>query len=363
MLSDATELTAPEKTGAVSLRNLGRRYGDHWAVAPLTLDVFKGEFLSLLGPSGCGKTTLLRMIAGFTQPSCGTLHIAGRDFTTLPPEERGIGIVVQNYAIFPTMDVFENVAFGLRVRKLPRHQIDRRVEAALAQVGLSGFERRFHTELSGGQKQRVALARAIVTEPELLLLDEPLSALDARIRAEMRAWLKELQRRLGITTVFVTHDQEEALSMSDRIAVFNNGRLEQLASPKEIYESPESKFVAEFIGEANLLPARVVSPGEVDAAVLGRLSVNTGNRPTGSAATLVVRPEHLSVEPQADSPLRLTSIVYSGAQSMLHLGDGDHTLLVSTSNRPCHTPLAVGSGVKLVLQDGAATLLHDKGEA
>jgi ABC-type Fe3+/spermidine/putrescine transport system ATPase subunit len=362
MPSDAREASAPESSGAVSLRGLGRRYGEQWAVEPLTLDVARGEFLSLLGPSGCGKTTLLRMIAGFTPPSCGTIRINGRDVTALPPEALGIGIVVQSYAIFPSMDVFENVAFGLRVRRLPGVEITRRVEAALAQVGLDGLERRYHTELSGGQKQRVALARAIVTEPGLLLLDEPLSALDARIRAEMRAWLKELQHRLGITTIFVTHDQEEALSMSDRIAVLNKGRLEQLAPPRAIYESPESRFVAGFIGEANLLPGQVVSSGQVDAAVLGRLPVSTGELPPGSAVTLVLRPEHLRAEPAGEGPFRVVSVDYGGAQSTLRLDAGGRSLLVSAGNRPGQPPLAVGTAVTVTVQDRAATLLHDKGE-
>jgi ABC-type Fe3+/spermidine/putrescine transport system ATPase subunit len=362
MSVDKTVLPAPETSGAVSLQGLGRKYGEHWAVEPLTIDVAKGEFLSLLGPSGCGKTTLLRMIAGFTPPSCGTVHIDGRDVTALPPEDRGIGIVVQSYAIFPSMDVFENVAFGLRVRRLARAEITGRVEAALAQVGLSGLERRFHTELSGGQKQRVALARAIVTEPGLLLLDEPLSALDARIRAEMRAWLKELQHRLGITTIFVTHDQEEALSMSDRIAVLNKGRLEQLAPPRAIYEAPRSRFVAGFIGEANLLPAQVLSAGQVETELLGRLSVITGDLPPDSKVTLVLRPEHLRAAPADDGPFRVAAVDYGGAQSMLRLEATGHSILVSAGNRPGQLPLVAGTAVTVTVQDWAATLFHDNGE-
>ena len=205
----------------VELSGLTKRYGETLAVADVSLRVEEGEFFSLLGPSGCGKTTTLRMIAGFVRPNEGRVFIGGEDMTLLPPERRGIGIVFQNYAIFPHMTVFDNIAFGLRMRKVPKREIRGRVGKALEQVNLDGYERRYQRELSGGEQQRVALARVLITEPKILLLDEPLSALDKKLREEMKYWIKELQQSLGITTVYVTHDQGEALTMSDRIAVMN----------------------------------------------------------------------------------------------------------------------------------------------
>jgi putative spermidine/putrescine transport system ATP-binding protein len=223
------------------------------AVDGVTLDIAAGEFFSLLGPSGCGKTTSLRMIAGFELPDSGRVHVAGRDITDLPVHKRDMGMVFQSYALFPHRTVAENVAFGLRMRDVPKPDIERRVEAALALVALTGLEERKPGQLSGGQQQRVALARALVVEPPVLLCDEPLGALDRKLRQQMQFELKELQKRLGVTLVFVTHDQEEALAMSDRIAVMNHGRVEQVGAPTEIYERPRTRFVADFIGEINIL--------------------------------------------------------------------------------------------------------------
>ncbi len=223
------------------------------AVDAMTLDIKAGEFFSLLGPSGCGKTTSLRMIAGFEMPDRGRIHVAGEDITDVPVHRRDMGMVFQSYALFPHRTVAENVAFGLRMRGLPRPEIERRVAASLAQVALDGLEDRRPSQLSGGQQQRVALARALVIEPRVLLCDEPLGALDRKLRQQMQFELKELQHRLGVTLVFVTHDQEEALAMSDRIAVMNRGRVEQVGTPAEIYERPRTRFVADFIGEINLL--------------------------------------------------------------------------------------------------------------
>ena len=233
----------------VTLEDISKSYGRTLAVESLDLGIGRGEFFSLLGPSGCGKTTTLRMLAGFVTPSSGRILIGGEDITRLPPEARNIGIVFQNYAIFPHMSVFDNIAFGLKMRKLDRAMIRTKVEAVLEQVGLSGMRERFERELSGGQKQRVALARVLVIEPEILLLDEPLSALDKKMREEMKFWIKDIQKSVGITTVYVTHDQAEALTMSDRIAVMNKGRMLQVGTPVEIYEQPASRFIAEFIGE------------------------------------------------------------------------------------------------------------------
>jgi putative spermidine/putrescine transport system ATP-binding protein len=253
------------------------------AVDGVTLEIAAGEFFSLLGPSGCGKTTSLRMIAGFERPDSGRVHVAGQDITDLPVHRRDMGMVFQSYALFPHRTVAQNVAFGLRMRDVPKADIERRVRAALAQVALTGLDERRPGQLSGGQQQRVALARALVVEPRVLLCDEPLGALDRKLRQQMQFELKELQKRLGVTLVFVTHDQEEALAMSDRIAVMNAGRVEQVGAPTEIYERPRTRFVADFIGEINLLeeggPARALRPEKV------RLVDATGARAAGTIET------------------------------------------------------------------------------
>ncbi|MEO8558237.1 MAG: ABC transporter ATP-binding protein [Rhodospirillales bacterium] len=237
------------------------------AVDDVSLDIAAGEFFSLLGPSGCGKTTSLRMIAGFERPDHGRIHVGGQDITDVPVHRRDMGMVFQSYALFPHRTVAQNIGFGLRMRQMPASDIARRVEAALAQVAMTGLENRRPAQLSGGQQQRVALARALVIEPRVLLCDEPLGALDRKLRQQMQFELKELQRRLGVTLVFVTHDQEEALAMSDRIAVMNNGHIEQVGSPAEIYERPRTRFVADFIGEINILEepncARALRPEKI----------------------------------------------------------------------------------------------------
>ncbi|MFO1081436.1 MAG: ABC transporter ATP-binding protein [Reyranellaceae bacterium] len=260
------------------------------AVDGVTLEIAAGEFFSLLGPSGCGKTTSLRMIAGFERPDLGRVRVAGRDVTDLAVHQRDMGMVFQSYALFPHRTVAQNVAFGLRMRGVSKAEIDRRVAAALAQVALTGLEERKPGQLSGGQQQRVALARALVIEPPVLLCDEPLGALDRKLRQQMQFELKELQKRLGVTLVFVTHDQEEALAMSDRIAVMKRGRVEQVGAPGEIYERPRTRFVADFIGETNVLEdggaARALRPEKIAllAAGEGRLAgtIETANYLGGS---------------------------------------------------------------------------------
>ncbi|MEX0892260.1 MAG: ABC transporter ATP-binding protein [Gemmatimonadota bacterium] len=232
------------------------------AVDDVALDVARGELVTLLGPSGCGKTTTLRMIAGFETPTAGRVLLDGRDITNVPPRRRGTGMVFQNYALFPHLDVFENVAFGLKARRMAKAEVARRVEAVLERVDLPGYARRRVQDLSGGQQQRVALARALAPEPPLLLLDEPLSNLDAALRERTRAELHDLLKRLEITTVFVTHDQEEAFALSDRVALMRAGRIQQVGTPEELYTRPANAFVAGFLGRANLIPARVVETGE-----------------------------------------------------------------------------------------------------
>lgn len=235
----------------VSIRALSRSFGEVRAVDGVDLDIHEGEFLTLLGPSGSGKTTVLRMIAGFEKPDSGAITLAGKDVSQLPPYERDVNTVFQDYALFPHMDVLSNIEYGLRVKGVSKEERRSRALQALKQIRLDGYENRKPAQLSGGQRQRVALARALVNRPAVLLLDEPLGALDLKLREQMQLELKELQREVGITFIFVTHDQEEALSMSDRIAVFNHGKIEQLGTPREIYENPRSAFVSEFVGQTN----------------------------------------------------------------------------------------------------------------
>lgn len=237
----------------VEIRGLSRTFGDVRAVDHVDLDIYEGEFITLLGPSGSGKTTVLRMIAGFEKPDAGSVLLAGQDVSQLPPYERDVNTVFQDYALFPHMNVLENIEYGLRVKGISKEDRRKRALDALHQIRLDGYEDRRPGQLSGGQRQRVALARALVNRPSVLLLDEPLGALDLKLREQMQIELKALQREVGITFVFVTHDQEEALSMSDRIAVFNHGRIEQIGTPREIYENPKSTFVSEFVGQTNQL--------------------------------------------------------------------------------------------------------------
>lgn len=252
----------------VSMMNVDKMYGENHVVKNMNMNIAEGEFLTLLGPSGCGKTTTLRMISGFELPSSGTIKVQGERVEKKEPYQRDVNTVFQNYALFPNMNVYDNVAYGLRVKKVPKAEIHERVMEALKMVQLEGFEKRKITQMSGGQKQRVAIARAIINRPKVLLLDEPLGALDLKLRKQMQIELKRLQKKLGITFVYVTHDQEEALTMSDRIAIINQGRIEQLATPKEIYEYPKTRFVAGFIGETNLLDAMIMSI-DGDKAVIG----------------------------------------------------------------------------------------------
>lgn len=263
----------------IEIRNLAKSFGGVTAVDGVSLDINAGEFLTLLGPSGSGKTTVLRMIAGFEKPDSGTIHLNGIDITTLAPYERDVNTVFQDYALFPHMDVISNIEYGLRVKKVPKEERREKAMAALAQVRLAGYENRRPHQLSGGQRQRVALARALVNRPSVLLLDEPLGALDLKLREQMQIELKDLQREVGITFIFVTHDQEEALTMSDRIAAFNAGKIEQVATPREIYESPQSQFVAEFVGKTNTL---TIDGAKV--SIRPEYVALTSNKPTSTRA-------------------------------------------------------------------------------
>jgi spermidine/putrescine transport system ATP-binding protein len=285
----------------VELRNVTKRFGGFTAVEAINLSIQAGEFLTLLGPSGCGKTTLLRMISGFETPTEGSVWLDGRDVTHLPPYRRNVNQVFQSYALFPHLTVAENIGFGLKMQKLPKAEIAQRVEQVTGLVSLAGMEQRKPSQLSGGQRQRVALARAIVCQPKVLLLDEPLSALDAKLRHLMQVELKRLQKKLGITFVFVTHDQEEALTMSDRIAVVNKGRIEQLGPSSEIYHSPKTTFVANFIGQANIIEATLVaSEGSFTRLRLSsdvEVRVPSDTIPVGTTDLLVsIRPEKIHLQ-------------------------------------------------------------------
>lgn len=276
---------------SVRLVNLAKRFPAAWAVHDVSLEVGNGEFFALLGPSGCGKTTTLRMIAGLETPTAGRVWFGEHDVTGVPPQHRNVGLVFQNYAVFPTMTVGDNVAYGLRVRRMAADEIRRRTQEVLRMVGLAEMVHRMPGELSGGQLQRVALARALAIRPRVLLLDEPLSNLDAKLRVVVRAEIKALQRDLGITTIYVSHDQEEALSISDRIGVMNQGRLEQVGRPEEIYRRPLTRFVAGFVGEGTLLEGRVLGDGRIVVGD-GLEIAGAGDLPGEACAVWVcVRPE------------------------------------------------------------------------
>jgi len=270
----------------ILVQNLVKKFGTATAVDNLNLEIKKGEMTALLGPSGCGKTTLLRMLAGFETPTSGTIRVNGQVVNDLPPQQRKIGIVFQDYAIFPTMTVFDNIAYGLKIKKLDKAEINRSVMEYLGLVGLVGYEKRMPSQLSGGQQQRVALARALITKPEVLLLDEPLSNLDAALRLRIRKEIRKIQQALGITAVFVTHDQEEALSIADRIFVMRSGKLMQAGTPAEIYARPQNDFVADFIGKSNILYGKVVDVQSQSLRVQTKGAEFEVRRPAHDAARL-----------------------------------------------------------------------------
>jgi spermidine/putrescine transport system ATP-binding protein len=316
------------KSLAIVVDAVSKRFGAHEAVRGVTLAIRDGEFFSLLGPSGCGKTTTLRMIAGFVEPDEGRILLHGRDVTGDPPNRRPVNMVFQHYALFPHMSVDDNVAFGLSVKRVPRHEHRARVGEILRVVALEGYERRRPRQLSGGQQQRVALARALVNRPAALLLDEPLGALDVKLRRQMQLELKRIQHELGTTFVYVTHDQEEALAMSDRIAVMDAGRVEQVGTPREVYERPETPFVADFIGSLNALTVTlsevvggygIARLGERDRVVVPVAS----HTPAGTALRVAVRPEHVRPAAADETGSRLggtlADVVYLGMYTQLHV--------------------------------------------
>ncbi len=313
----------------LTVTNLSVRYGEFPAVAGISFNVSRGEFVSILGPSGCGKTTLLRAIAGYVYPDAGEIVLEGRPITHATPQQRRIGMVFQNYALFPHMSVAQNVGFALALERRPAAEIRARVAEMLAMVKLEGFEARRPAELSGGQQQRVALARALAFSPQLLLLDEPLGALDLRLREAMQMEIRRVQRETGVTAIFVTHDQGEALAMSDRVAVMNAGRIEQLDTPRAIYAAPDTTFVAQFVGKSNILEARVVAVQacSLDISIAGmamRLARPHGAErlTAGVTCRLCIRPEHLRVSRAATAqaiPATIHSVQFLGAHQLMEL--------------------------------------------
>jgi spermidine/putrescine transport system ATP-binding protein len=350
-----------QQPASVSLRGVSKRFGDLLAVDDLSLDFSRGEFFTLLGPSGCGKTTTLRMIAGFERPTAGEISIEGEDVAALPPHKRPTNTVFQSYALFPHLSVEDNVAFGLKRKRVDKREIAERVEGELERVGLAREAKRRPAQLSGGMQQRVALARALVNLPKVLLLDEPLGALDLKLRKELQVELKRIQREVGITFVYVTHDQEEALTMSDRIAVMNRGRVEQIGVPEDVYERPSTTFVAGFIGVSNLMPATVVGPGRIQLDGGREVAADTGGLAAGKGCHAVVRPEKLRVDLVEDAAATVNgkprvegvveSSLYLGTSTQIVVGLGDEvrmTVLVPNADESERQRLP-GGGARVAL--------------
>lgn len=358
-------------TPAVRLTGITKTFGDNMVVQPLDLDIHENEFFSILGPSGCGKTTLMRMITGFETPTDGSVELAGSCVDGLPTRKRDLNMLFQSYALFPHLTVFENVAFELRVRREPKKDITRRVQEALDLVRLGDMGDRKTDQLSGGQRQRIALARAVVSRPAVVLLDEPLGALDQQLRKEMQIELKRMQRDVGITFIYVTHDQEEALSMSDRIAVMWKGRLLQIGSPQEIYDAPATEFVASFIGSCNIVPAVSAGPGAPPTVTgIGPVPAVVGDvaTPAGSPVSIAVRPERMSVSATApatgwSTTGTLTEAVYLGHEWRygVTLGSGAHvfTTVPSTQIGPELAALRVGDSISVSWDEHDARMLTE----
>ena len=356
----------------LDIRSLSKKFGSgdsaFQALKSIDITIEEGEFFTLLGPSGCGKTTLLRLIAGFEQPSGGQLVLDGKDIATTPPNHRPVNTVFQSYALFPHMTVAQNVAFGLEARGTDPAQIAPRVDEILEVVQMTHLRDRKSSQMSGGQQQRVALARALAPRPRILLLDEPLSALDLKLRKQMQFELKRLQRELGLTFIFVTHDQEEALTMSDRIAVMSAGAIRQIGGPRDIYDRPAERFVADFIGDTNFVPAQITANAGTEAQVtLSSGKTIAAKMPEGAAlkgkVTLAVRPEHASVQPEAEGllPGKLSEIVYFGTDTHYHVALDDGTgFVVRRQNRPNETQgFRTGDRISVDFAPGVGQVLRD----
>jgi putative spermidine/putrescine transport system ATP-binding protein len=344
------------------IENVRKAFGATTVVQDFNLDVDAGEFISFLGPSGCGKTTMLRIVAGFEHPSAGSIIVGGKDITGLKPNQRNIGMVFQAYALFPNMTVAQNIGFGLKVAGRPRAEIDARVAEMLALIKLAEFGTRYPYQLSGGQQQRVALARALAPKPRLLLLDEPLSALDAKVRVSLRDEIRAIQKELGITTIFVTHDQEEAMSMSDRIVVMYGGRAEQVGAPFEVYNRPATRFVAGFVGTLNVIDATVKDAASAIVEIEGvavPLARSLGSARAGDPVSLALRPEAVSILASGGRsialPCTISSVNFLGAVIRIVADAGKNRLSLDTFNNPAAPPPAPGD--RTTVHFSAADLL------
>jgi spermidine/putrescine transport system ATP-binding protein len=355
--------------GEVKLVDLVKRFADVTAVAGINLEMQPGEFFSLLGPSGCGKTTTLRLIAGFERPDEGQILLDDADMAQVPPHKRNVNTVFQNYALFPHLNVFDNVAFGLRYKDVGKQEIKQKVADSLALVRLEGMQKRRPSQLSGGQQQRVALARALILNPAVLLLDEPLGALDAKLRKALQIELKALQEEVGVTFIYVTHDQEEALTMSDRLAVMSNGRVEQVGTPNEVYEEPRTTYVADFLGVSNLMDARAEGPDGNGRCKLRlgdfQLLAGQGESDARGEARIVIRPERVGLEAQGATgenrvPGMVERVVYVGSilQVIVHLAPGQ-TLQAWVQNQGEGLPYGQGTPVTVHLPVDALRVLVD----
>lgn len=325
----------------LTLSHISKQFGDTYAVEDFNLDIEKGEFVSFLGPSGCGKTTTLRMVAGFEIPTAGNITLGGKDITDKAPNQRNVGMIFQSYALFPNMTVSQNIGFGLRIRKESEAAVKERVDEMINLINLQKHANKYPFQLSGGQQQRVALARALANRPQVLLLDEPLSALDAKIRVSLRAEIRAIQKRLGITAIFVTHDQEEALSISDRIVVMNEGRIEQVGTPFEIYNFPQTPFVASFVGSLNTAPAEVVDPAKGLLSMDGVKFLSAAKMDglkAGDKVRMAIRPERFSFASEGKKPnvvdARIENITFLGSVVRVNLLIGNAKFNMDTFNYP-----------------------------
>ena len=352
----------------IRLTDVDKSFDDERVVKKLNLDVEEGEFLTMLGPSGCGKTTTLRMIAGFEVPTSGQIFLEGEEVDDKKPNERNVNTVFQNYALFPHMNVFDNIAFGLVEKKVKKDEIRSRVEEMIKLVQLDGMEKRMPAQMSGGQKQRVAIARALVNRPKVLLLDEPLGALDLKLRKQMQGELKALQRRLGITFIYVTHDQEEALTMSDRIAVMNRGRLEQVGTPEEVYNHPETKFVADFIGESNIIEGYIENMTDDSIEVTmesGKAIIRETGYRMEEMVYLCIRPENLKISTEEKEGFRFRGqvkehiFIGSTNKTMIEMPNGQMLKSVTPAEDEL---IPVGTAVNVFWNPGKAVVMRTKEE-
>ncbi|UOQ61493.1 ABC transporter ATP-binding protein [Leucobacter rhizosphaerae] len=362
----------PDSSNYLKLNGLSKHYGSAIALDGIDLNVARGEFVTLLGGSGSGKTTTLNCIAGFVSPTSGSIELDGIEINRLPAHKRNVGVVFQNYALFPHLSVFENVAYPLKARRTPRSRIQGMVKEALATVRLEGFEQRLPSELSGGQQQRVAMARAIVYRPDLLLLDEPLGALDKNLREQLQLEIMRLHRELGMTVIAVTHDQEEALMMSDRIAVYREGSIVQIGTANELYNDPSNQFVAEFVGESNVFSVHTVRDTQgirYEAPGLGRFTVESGaDLAEGEPAVVVVRPESMSLIAVGDAPSTNANVVHAEVMNSVYVGSSRKYIVRTADGQerqvrtgPLGRPFAVGEAVAVTWAPEHGILLSGEG--